>query len=335
MTLRIGLIGAGQVAEKHAAAFAANPAAELVGVADPHLARAKSLALRHGATAHSSYEALLDAEPLDAVSVCVPHDLHLPVALAAVDAGLHLLMEKPIANTLEEADEMIAATKRASVRMMIGFVHRFRPEVLEARRLLADGLLGTPTTALDAFCSFGGPHPPAWVWSSARAGGGVLMYGGIHAIDRLLWLLDARIVSVTARTHHSFGFGDVEDGMCAMLELESGATAVLIENSVPYGRPGGWRTELFGDQGAIRIQTGEWVEVTTATNTFTVQAHDEEHFQREIDEFVAAVLEDREPSVPASAGRDALAVALAIYESASRKTTVTVTSSFARHGETA
>lgn len=322
--LRVGIIGAGGVAEPHAAAYSANPDAHVVAIADPQLDRAEALAAHYGGTAHASYAELFASEAVDAVSVCVPHDLHLPVTVAAADAGVHLLMEKPISNTLSEADAMIAAVEGAGVTMMIGFVHRFRTEVLEAKRLLEERALGTPATALDKFCSLGGRHPPAWVWSKAHAGGGVLMYGGIHAVDRLLWLLESRVVSVYARQHNYTGWGDVEDGLGAVLEFESGATAVLFENSPPYGRPGGWSTELFGDAGAIRIQTGEWVELTTESQRFTVQAQDEGHFHREIGEFVAAVLEGRESSVPPAAGRAALAVALAVYESAALGTPVTL-----------
>jgi predicted dehydrogenase len=320
--LRVALIGAGQVAERHAEAYAANRETQVVAVVDPLLDRAETLAARIDASAHESYEHLLASGTIDAASVCVPHDLHLDVALAAARAGVHLLMEKPIANTLEEADKMIATVETAGVTMMIGFVHRFRTEVLEAKRLLEERVLGVPATAMDKFCSLGGPHPPAWVWRKEQAGGGVLMYGGIHAIDRLLWLLDSGVVSVYARSHNYGGYGNVEDGLVALLDFASGASAVLFENSPPYGRPGGWSTEVFGPEGALRIQTGEWVELTSSRGGFTHTSQDQLHFRREIDEFVAAVSEGREPSVPASAGRAALEVALAIYESAARGTAV-------------
>jgi len=211
---------------------------------------------------------------------------------------------------------MIAAAARNGLTMMIGFVHRFRTEVLEAKRLLEEGVIGTPATALDRFCAPGGSHPPQWTWSRQRAGGGVLMYGGIHAVDRLLWLLDTSVTRVFGRQHNYTGFGDVEDGVIAILELESGATATLFENSAPHGRPGGWATEIFGPEGTVRIQTGEWVELTTESRRFTLCSQDAAHFEREITEFVDAVLGGRAPSVPASVGRETLAVVLAVYESA-------------------
>jgi predicted dehydrogenase len=316
--IRVGLIGAGQVAEPHAAAYEKHPRAQLKAVADPMLDRARRLAHEYDLKVFASYEDLLGSGLVDAVSVCVPHNLHLPVALAAASGGVHMLMEKPIANTLAEADEMITAVEEAGVTMMIGFVHRFRTEVLAARQLLDEGVTGRVATVLDRFCAPGGTHPPAWTWSKERAGGGVLMYGGIHAIDRLLWLLDTSATRVFARQHiyTGFGEGEVEDGLVAMLELANGATATLFENSPPYGRPGGWATEIFGPRGALRIQTGESLEVTTTSRRFTLHAHDTGHFDREIADFVDALIASRETSVPASVGRETLAVALAIYESA-------------------
>jgi predicted dehydrogenase len=315
--LRVGLIGAGQVAERHAAAFAACPDAVVTAVADPDRARGERLAADCGAAWFASTDELL-AAGADAVVACVPHDLHLPVAVAAAEHGAHILLEKPIANSLEEADAILEAADRAGVRLMVGFVHRFRTEVLEASRLLREGAIGEPVIALDRFCSLGGPHPPAWVWSRAQAGGGVLMYGGIHAIDRLLWLIGDEATVTTAQLHQTHGFGDVEDGLVAMLRFSRGASAALVENSPPYGRPGGWATDVFGTDGALRIQTGAWVEHTSAGGTYAVESGDEGHFERQAAEFVAAIRDEREPSVTGRDGRDALAVALAIYRSGGR-----------------
>lgn len=157
--LNIGVIGAGQVAERHAVAYADHPDARIVAIADTDPKRAEALAMRFRAAPYTSYEELLVAEELDAISVCVPHDLHLPVTRAAARKQIHLMMEKPIANTLDEADEILELVDRAGTRMMICFVHRFRNEAMEAKRVLAGGAIGAPTTVLDKFCSLGGAHP--------------------------------------------------------------------------------------------------------------------------------------------------------------------------------
>lgn len=143
------------------------------------------------------------------------------------------------------------------------------------------------------------------------------MYGGIHAIDRVLWLLGAEPVSVIARTHHTTEFaGEVEDGVVAMLTMSTGATVALFENSPPFGRVGGWETELFGAQGALRIRTGEYCELTARDRKMTVHSHDDRNFHRMVAEFIASIQEDREPSVTGQDGRLALRVAMAVYRSA-------------------
>ena len=205
--LAIGVIGAGQVAERDVAAYHANPSprrrdhrprAGSGAGARPGVRRGLRGVLRGSAREWRPRRRprLRAARPA------------FPRRETATAAGVHILMEKPIANTPEEADSVIERVERSGKQLMIGFVHRFRTEVQEARRLLSEGAIGTPSTAVDRFCSLGGPHPPAWVWQRQHAGGGVLMYGGIHAIDRLLWWLGTRVTSVSARWHHTYGDGD-------------------------------------------------------------------------------------------------------------------------------
>ena len=314
--VRIGIIGAGQVAWRHAAAYAAHPRAQLVGVVDVDESRAIALASQFGTRAYTTYDALLLHEQMDAVSICLPHALHREVAIACAKNGLHILTEKPIDTTLQAARDIITACEQQDVRLMLGFVHRFRPEVLQAKRLLADGVIGPVATAHDAFCSLGGSHPPGWVWDRAMAGGGVLMYGGVHALDRLRWLLGAEVEEVTAYTARYGGFGDVEDGLVAILRFSNGALGSIFENSPPFRTGAGWITELFGPAGSIRIKTGEWLEVSTPAGMETHPVSDSAHFDREIAEFMASILEHRPPAVTGEDGYRALAIALAIYRSA-------------------
>jgi len=325
--VRVGIVGAGQVAQRHAAAYEVHPETTVVAIAEPLRERGEALAAVCGARWFATLDDLLSSADVDALSICVPHHLHRVAVETACEARVHVLLEKPIANTLEDADAILARAAAAGIVLMLGFVHRFRTEVLHAKHVIESGDIGEPFSCLDRFCSLGGAHPPSWVWNRAAAGGGVLMYGGIHAIDRIRWLVGREVLAVTARAHHAYGYGDVEDGLVAMLDLEGGATAVLFENSPPFGRPGGWATEIFATAGALRIQTGEWIEVTTATGMTRVDAEDERHFEREIAEFVSAAADGREPSVPGAAGRAALAVALAAYGAAESGASVGVSSS--------
>lgn len=316
MTLRTGIIGTGVVAAKHADAYRRNPNCQVTAVAEINVPKGEKFAAAYDARFYADYNALIQSGEVDAVSICVPHYLHCEIAVAAAAAQLHILLEKPISNTLEEADQILNACARANITLMLSFVHRFRSEVMAAKALLSSGRAGKVVTALDSICTLGGNHPPAWVWQREMAGGGVLMYGGIHSLDRLRWLLTSEVVETYAYHVNYHNHTGVEDGLAAVLNFENGAIATLFENSPAYGKPGGWLTEIYGDRGAVRLKTGEWVEFTSAAETFIQDFTQYDHFQREIDEFVGAILEKRSPLITGEDGRKALAVALAIYQSA-------------------
>ena len=324
--LRIAIIGAGVVAANHARAFASNPDAQLVAVADVDARKGEAMAAQYGAEFFRDYHDLFRRARLDAVSVCVPHDLHRDVGFAAAQTGLHILMEKPITIALDDADQMLEACARARVLMMVGFVHRFREEQLTAKRFIDDRAIGKPMHILDSICTRGGQHPPAWVWRRSKAGGGVLMYGGIHSIDRLRWLMGSEVREVYAQKllYSNSGEVDVEDGLSAVLIFKSGGLGNLFENSPAYGNPGGWLTEVYGDSGAIRVKNGGWLEITRPGSQETLSFDPYDHFQREIDEFVAAIKDRRQPWITGEDGRQALAVAQAIYRSAESGRPVTV-----------
>lgn len=316
MTLRVGILGAGQVAARHAEAYAQLDDVQVAVVADVDPARAEALARPLGAQAVTEWKRVLD-KPLDAVSICLPHHLHLEPAVAAAERGWHILLEKPIANTLAEADAIVNAARRGGVRLMISFVHRFREEWQTARAIIARGELGQPTMALDNLLSQGGRHVPAWVWRKAEAGGGVLMYGGIHAVDRVRWLLGSEVTHVYAQARTYSQETDVEDGLTAILTFANGATATLFENSPGYRvTPRHWATEVFGTQGMLRVWTREFVEFSSETRAYRLNIERDDNFLRQAQEFVSAIREDRDPSVTGEDGRAALAIALAVYQSA-------------------
>jgi predicted dehydrogenase len=199
---------------------------------------------------------------------------------------------------------------------MMGYVHRFRPEVEAAHRLIAEGRLGRPATVLDRFMSGGMHDTPAWVWDRSMAGGGVLMYGGVHSIDRLRWLLGDEVTKVFAKTAAYSNPAEVEDGVCALLTFASGTSALLYENAPGYGRLGGWVTEVFGTEGALVITTGTSLEYRGKTGSDRWSYQEDDRFARQAAEFVAAIRQHRPPSVTGDDGLRGLEVALAIYRSA-------------------
>jgi predicted dehydrogenase len=325
--LRVGVAGAGQAGERHASGFASCADAELIAVADLDLARATAVAEPYRARALTDWRDLLDLE-LDILVVALPHHLHLEPAEAAAAAGVHLMMEKPIANTLEEGRRIVAACERAGVQLTIGFVHRFREELQVARRWLDEGAIGTPTMARETMGGRARPDRPGWLQHKHSAGGGVLMYGAIHGVDRLRWLLASEVAEVTAHTRRFDPRAEVEQGVAALLRFDSGAVATLSSGAPPYPALPGWETDLYGSEGQLRILTRAWAELSSDRRQERVDTADIErrtphyNFARQAEAFVTAIREQRPPAVSAEDGLKALEVALGIYRSAEAGTTV-------------
>lgn len=316
-TVTVAIVGAGQVGQQHTRAFAQlGSDVGIIGIADIDEQRAAELAATCGARAFADYRALLELTP-DIAVICLPHHLHREAGLTAAAAGSHILMEKPLAHTLEDAHAIVDGCRQHGVLLSVGFVHRYRTEFQQAHQLIASGQIGTPTLACDNFCSQGGGHVPGWVWKKQQAGGGVLMYGGIHSIDRLRWLLDSEVKEVFARAVTYSQDVDVEDGLLATLIFANGCLATLIENSPGYlVTPRIWDTEVYGSQARLRIRTREYLEFSSDIQAYRLHVTRDDNFGAQAREFVAAVREQREPWITGEDGLRALEVARAIYRSA-------------------
>lgn len=321
--LRVGIIGAGQAGERHAVGFAATEGATLVAIADVVEVRASELASRFGAEAFTDWREMLSAG-LDILVVSLPHNMHVEPALAAAEHGVHVLMEKPLATTLEDAEKIVEVSKSAGVKLTISFVHRFREELQIARRWIDEGQLGKAQILRETMNGQRGNHLPKWVTQKAIAGGGVLMYSAIHGLDRLRWLADSEVVSVTAQTRHYSTDSDVEDGVIALLNFASGATATLCANAPAYrAQPAHWDTEIYGDKGMLRLRTRQWAELSSDycnehVDTEKISSEQGPHynFARQAKEFITAIREEREPLITGEDGLKSLELALAIYHSA-------------------
>jgi predicted dehydrogenase len=272
-TIRLGLIGAGAIAHFTAAEFARHPAARLVAVADPSIERAGELARTFSiATACASAAELLDQD-LDAVYIAVPNVLHAPLAIAALESGRHVLLEKPFAIDLAAAERVAEAARDAGCTLMIGMNQRFDPAVQRARLLLADGALGEVYHAKAWWRRRSGiPRIGSWFTHREAAGGGALLDIGVHMLDACLHLIGApRVVGVSGATATRFGnrglgdgaWGrserehpdfDVEDFATALIRLEGGAT-IALDAAWAMHQDGADRRgiELFGTEGTLSV----------------------------------------------------------------------------------
>lgn len=320
--IKLGLLGLGVAGQRHLKGLRDlnRRDVQVSAVATGHLERADQTTLPSGVQTYTDYRELIREADVDAVIVGLPHALHKDAAIYAARYGKHVLLEKPMATTMADAERIAQAFEESSTKLMLGYVHRFREEIIVAKRMLQSGDLGAPASVLDRFCVPGGEDLPEWVWNQELSGGGVMMYSGLHSVDRLRWLLDSEVVEVYARVQ-TYGSHpqaiSIENGLAAMLTFENGVIATLVENLPPYElQYRYWDTEIFGTTGMLHIRTDDYLEFTSPDVNFKQTFQGYNHYARQLNEFVNAITEDRPPSIGVEDGVRSLAVGLAVYRSA-------------------
>ena len=186
-----GLIGCGSIAGVHARSIAACEGVSLVGVADAFPESARRFAEMYGCRAFENVDALLASPDVDAVCILTPSGLHAPQAMLAMRAGKHVLIEKPVALTVRQADEVIAEAARCGVRAGVVSQHRFSPALVALKEAADAGRLGRITTADVIMKYYRSPEyyqSSRWRGTWAMDGGGALMNQGIHGVDTLLFV---------------------------------------------------------------------------------------------------------------------------------------------------
>lgn len=247
--MRVGICGAGFVAQAHAYSYASQPGVDIAVVVDPRLEHAERLASRFGATAHAEFEALL-APDIDAISICTPTPTHAELAIAAMRAGKHVLCEKPISRSVAEAEAMLAVAAEAGVVFTVGHVARFEDDHRTAQQVVARGDLGQLRMASQ---SITGPFPDwsahGWFADQSKSGGPVLDLA-IHSFDYLNWLFQDRVVRVSA-----VGVREKIDVHGYALILLRYANGGIGQVEVSWLHPKGQgllvRNELFGTKGRL------------------------------------------------------------------------------------
>jgi predicted dehydrogenase len=250
MPIRLGVIGLGYAGMQHVRAAAADERFALVATAE-RSPRA-DLVLPDGIKLCSDWRELIDARMLDAVSICLPHHLHADVTEAALQAGLHVLLEKPIAGCIAEARGIVEASARSRGLLMIEMTHRFYPPIVRARQMVQEGWVGRIIAIEDRIVEPIGELSP-WLLNRAAAGGGVALTSGVHMLDRILWVCDQPLQFHGGVAGWTQSLGDVEDTAAMQLSLEDG-TPVCFLASWPR-RPGAPDDELtiYASKGTLRV----------------------------------------------------------------------------------
>lgn len=240
----IGIIGAGAIGRAHAHVIAGSGFCRLAGIADPTEA-GRAFAQEVGVPSFADHAALIASARPDAVIVATPNDTHLPISLDAIAAGIPVLVEKPIANTVAEGEAIAAAAARAGVPVLVGHHRRYNPIIQTARRVLAEGRLGrlTNLSVLYTFYKHDQYFEMGW---RRRAGGGPILINLIHEID-LIRFVCGEITSVQALTSNAVRGFEVEDSAAVVLRLANGALGTISLSDTAVAP---WSWDLASGEGA-------------------------------------------------------------------------------------
>jgi predicted dehydrogenase len=331
-TIRWGLIGCGDIAEKRVApAMRDLDGHSIRAVARGDASRVHDFAERFGAEqAYASAEEVIADPQVDAVYLATPVNLHLPHTLAAARAGKHVLCEKPMALTTAECDTMIEACDKAGVLLGVSYYRRFYPAVTEIKRLLAANSLGRPVLGrvLSAeYWSYPDDHPFSWRLAQTQGGGGPLMDFGSHRIDILLDILGP-VTHVNAMTDRLSFEREVEDSALVTMRHASGAQS-MVGAYHTIGPPAD-ELEIFGSGGKVVIETlnQSVLQITSGSTSKTIEIppHPNLHLPL-LEDFGRAIGGSCQPRVTGRTARQTNRVIEAAYRSSSEGTTIQVDTS--------
>ncbi len=340
--MRIGVIGTGSIATgAHLPAIARlSGLLELVAVADLRGDVARSAGARYHVDAYDDYRELLARDDIDLVDICTPELLHAEQTIAAAEAGKHVHCEKPMASSVEEADAMIAACKRAGVKLMIGHSRRFTPRYARIKAAIDAGEIGNVTFVREnerrpaAFPS--APPDAVRLWAPAAGSGGskpwtklaafthgAAMTNAVHEMDLMRWFAGSEAVSVYAESRITDPEGEVPDFLTCMIRFANGSVGGSeIVNRLPPDHPIYHMAEVIGDAGSVRAFDTEMAPVSVGSangaifpGSWRSLLHVDEAYEHELRGFVEAIRDDSPVPMNPWEARQALAMSVAAVKS--------------------
>jgi predicted dehydrogenase len=334
--IRVGIIGAGNIARSHVDGYLrAGSHARIAAIADVDGAHAAALAQEAGgaASVFEDYREMLAAEVVDAVDICLPHHLHADAIVAAAEAGRHVLCEKPLCLTIEEAHRIRQAVSAAGITLMCSHNQLYMPPVAAARKAIEDGLVGRVYEArtTDSFYNDFDPSSMGWRAHRATSGGGELIDTGYHPTYLLLYLVGRSPVEVTAMLgRHRLTFMEGEDSATVLVRFEDGSIGTIVTSWAYQPAGSTERFSVVGEAGSLwsdgktlfhRRRGGDTVRLVEPTDEVGT-------IQLAVLDFIRCLREGRRPINTEIEGIEVLKVILGAYASAEEGQVITLRDRF-------
>ena len=334
--MKVGIIGCGKIAQvRHIPEYLANPDAEIGGYFDFNLERTEELAEKHGGKAYETIDELLADPEIDAVSVCVANVAHADVTIKALNAGKHVLCEKPMAINIEDCEKMVQAAEENGKYLMIGQNQRLAKAHAKAKELIESGTIGKVLTFRTTF-GHGGPEnwsvdkgPNNWFFDKKRASMGAMADLGVHKVDLIQYLIGSRavevrsVVSTLDKKDSEGNLIGVDDNAICIYTMENGVIGTMTASWTYYGEEDN-STVIWGTEGSMKIYSNPSFYPFYALEILRrdgdriffdldrIQTNDNQTKSGVIDAFVDAVVNDHEPCI---SGKSVLPAMRAVFAS--------------------
>lgn len=303
-TINVGVIGVGAMGYNHARVYYRLENANLIATSDVSERTLSKVSKKYEAEGYTDYKELLKNPEIEVVSVCVPTTHHHSVVMDAIAYGKHVLVEKPIAFTLEEAEEMIAFAKEKGVKIGTGHVERFNPAVQKAKELIKNDVIGD---VVSASAKRVGPFPPR------IKDVGVTVDLAIHDLDVMYYLFKEDVTQVYATMGSILEKCEYEDHAEIMTKFKNGITGILEVNWLtPYKRR---ELEITGTDGIISIDYIDQSIDVYGKFAQDVEIQHEEPLKEEVKSFLNSIIKDEDPEITGEDGLNALKIVLAANKS--------------------
>lgn len=342
--INIGIIGCGKITQvRHLPEYAENSQAHLTGLYDINQDRAQELVKRYGGKAYASIDEMLGDPEIDAVSVCTANNSHAKITIQALNAGKHVLCEKPMATNLEDCEAMVAAAKKNGKYLMIGHNQRLAEAHVLAKKLVSEGLIGHILTFRTSFGHSGpetwsvDPGKSVWFFDKKQAFMGTMGDMGIHKTDLIQYLTGQRVVKTTARlvTLDKRDAGGnligVDDNAFCIYEMSGGTVGAMTASWTHYGEEDN-STVLFGTEGKMRIYDDPDHAIVVKLNNGQKICYDVGQIQTNsnqtksgvIDLWIDCLVNHREPEISGEEALHAMRAVFASLESSEKGETIEI-----------